>query len=414
MRTAIIHIGTEKTGTTTVQAFLELNRDRLPGLGFAFPRSSGTHKSQNLVICALPDGKGEDILLSNGLDAAEKRARHQAETPRRLAEELQALPPHVHTVIFSDEHCHSRLTQESDVARLRGLLAPFFDRLKVFVYLRRQDQLATSLYSTSVRCGETRAAVLPPVDAASPYFNYQLLLERWAAVFSESMVAPRLFDRRAFVAGDLIEDFATACGLSGTHRLERPADRNEEIAATAQEFLRHLNMRAPWTADGTGTAGRRLLEGLAVSELKGAGRRPPRDAAIRFAALFDRSNEEVRRRWFPARSSLFGDDFSMYPEHEAEDFGFADAVDVSGAIMAALAAEVAFGRGRLAQDRKDWAEAEANLRGALELDPSHAGARRMLEKLAPKRAAVGRPTLLGRIARATGSAARTTMRSLAR
>jgi hypothetical protein len=389
MRTAILHIGTEKTGTTTIQAFLEQNRDRLPSLGFVYPSSCGVQKSQNLLFHSMPEERCEDIHLAAGLETIERRARFKEEFRRAFAAEMEGLPDGVRTVIFSDEHCHSRLTDKRDIARLHGLLAPFFDELRVIVYLRRQDQLATSLYSTVVRGGETREAVLPAVDSASNYYNYQLLLERWAEVFSEGMVSPRVFDRKTFVGGDLVQDFAAACGLGDTRRLERPADRNEGITAAAQEFLRHLNLLDPPSADGTRAADRVLLEELIFRKLTGAGRRPSRDAAIRFRSLFDESNERVRQRWFPRRSSLFDDDFSMYPVDEEGGSGFGDAVVVSTVIIRALEAELAFRCGWIARMKKDRKGAEVSLRAALALDPDHEGARRMLEKVAKRTPARG-------------------------
>ena len=58
------------------------------------------------------------------------------------------------TAIFCSEHCHSRLTSPSEVDTLRDFLGGFFDDVRVGVYLRRQDQVALSLYSTRLKSGD--------------------------------------------------------------------------------------------------------------------------------------------------------------------------------------------------------------------------------------------------------------------
>ena len=41
MRRVLIHIGTEKTGTTTIQEFLHINREKLYSKGIVFLKSPG-------------------------------------------------------------------------------------------------------------------------------------------------------------------------------------------------------------------------------------------------------------------------------------------------------------------------------------------------------------------------------------
>lgn len=41
MKTFTLHIGTEKTGTTTLQSFLSKNRDALSKQGIIYPKSPG-------------------------------------------------------------------------------------------------------------------------------------------------------------------------------------------------------------------------------------------------------------------------------------------------------------------------------------------------------------------------------------
>ena len=52
----IVHIGAEKTGTTTIQELLYLNREALRGLGYAYLNSPGRSDSRNIAtLCTDQD-----------------------------------------------------------------------------------------------------------------------------------------------------------------------------------------------------------------------------------------------------------------------------------------------------------------------------------------------------------------------
>jgi len=50
MKKAILHIGTEKTGTTSIQLYLYENRARLARQGYLFPETCDYLSSRKLVV----------------------------------------------------------------------------------------------------------------------------------------------------------------------------------------------------------------------------------------------------------------------------------------------------------------------------------------------------------------------------
>lgn len=52
MKTIYLHIGIEKTGTTTIQKFLHLNRENLTKFDFAYTKSTGLQNNRKLVSAA--------------------------------------------------------------------------------------------------------------------------------------------------------------------------------------------------------------------------------------------------------------------------------------------------------------------------------------------------------------------------
>ena len=119
-------------------------------------------------------------------------------------------------MVYSSEHFHSRVRQRHEIVRLYDRLAPLYDRIRILVYLRRQDALALSAYNTALQAGETRALTLSRITATTPYYDYLSLLQRWAEVFGEDALEVRLFDKAHLVSGDVVADCCEVVGCRGS------------------------------------------------------------------------------------------------------------------------------------------------------------------------------------------------------
>jgi uncharacterized small protein (DUF1192 family) len=403
LRRAILHIGTEKTGTTTLQHFLATNRAALAARGWVYPRFCGEKNHTGLAAYALDDARRDPIAEPFGVHCAEDVEPFRARMRAAAAAELDGAPG----AIFCSEHCHSRLTDASEVARLRDFLGGFFDEVRVCVYLRRQDQVALSLYSTRLKSGAESDRLLPTPDPEDRYYNYARVLALWEEGFGAGNLHVRLFDRRALVGGDVVTDFLDLWGLGPAGDYVAVSDRNASIRPAAQEFLRHVNRHLAPIGGRPIEAVRGPLVARIEAAFEGPGARPSRAEAEAFYAAFRASNEAVRAARFPDRDRLFDEDFSAYPE-EADDRGLSlDAfAEVAARIhMAAqeeicrLEAEVALREARLLWSRDQRPAAIASLRRALSWRPRHAEAHRTLgeyllrenrveDALVPARAAV--------------------------
>ena len=172
----ILHIGTEKTGTTSIQHALAHDRDALAARGFLFPQLFGSENHMEIAVYAADDGQQMELRLHE-LDKAKcDLPEYRARLRQKLADEVADSA--CHTMIISNEHCHSRLLTPSAIQRLKDLLTPFCPNIEVQVYLRRQDQLAVSLHSTRLKLGG-EGPIFPDTAPALPlYFALDKLLPR--------------------------------------------------------------------------------------------------------------------------------------------------------------------------------------------------------------------------------------------
>ncbi len=318
-----VHIGTEKTGTTTIQELLFANRQRLASERVGVLTSPGRANNRGAATYCMAAGRIDDHGVSNGFADPTRREKWRSRLRAALTRELRGLTGKVERVILTSEHFHSRLIDEAEVRTLLELVGPHFDRIDVLVYLRRQDRLAVSSYSTLLTSGGRRNEILPPgTSDRTHFFDYLGLVERWSNVFGRDRLTIRPFDRTEWVAGRLIDDFLHHAGIGvAPSELSLPANRNESVSAHARPILLRFNRHFPSVLETGPNPHAAKLRWFLVRRLRDAYPGPPqlptRDEARAFAELFRDRNRELAEKYFDGRP-LFDDDFSDYPEQSDE------------------------------------------------------------------------------------------------
>ncbi len=240
--------------------------------------------------------------------------------------EMKSLPANVGRVIVSAERCSIHLFTDAQIERLHALLAPYFDSIRVILYLRRQDSHAASRYSQLLRGGMLRAPSLHNQEERyGEAYEYPALLRRWAHGFGRENITARIFQRDTLLEGDVVHDFFSVCGIDRSFAVARDkTEFNPPINLQGQALLLAIgralqNPRTSGLQDGGGQTGGdekiwREITTLVTKLYPGQGWRPSRAEAAAFMEQYAESNEIVRREWFPERVALFDLDFSALPE----------------------------------------------------------------------------------------------------
>ena len=239
----ILHIGTEKTGTTTIQEFLHRNKAGLGEQGILVPISADAPKSSNhrkLAVYGCNDSNKDDGRVSLGIVSMPK---FRATFERDFLEECSKSG--CDTLILSGEHCSSRLQSEEEVRRLKSLLDKV-GQTTILLYLRRQEEMWRSWYSTAVSLGSHENFSAPSPLLRGKLLDYQALCRRWAKVFGASAIRVRVFSESEFVDQDLLHDFEFASGLKfNWQTVFIPPARNTSIRMKLLKFLRRFNVYLP-------------------------------------------------------------------------------------------------------------------------------------------------------------------------
>ena len=305
----ILHIGTEKTGTSTIQAFLSRNRAVLRPAGVLAPRLMHRPRAVRLAACCdVPPWPLAGRHFAVDSQAALEDLR--GETLKRLDARLADRP--YSRVVISNEHFHSLVRSPAQLDWLQEVVSSRFDGVRVVVYFRRQDRLAVSRWSTSLRAGFVSKDPFQFGPGVHHYFSHLGVYRLWSEVFGRDRMTVRLFERERFAGGNVLDDFLDAAGLPRGLAYQPAPVINEALSADAAAVLTEFNTRIIAGRLELSDRDRRATTGLVAARYPGPPRLPLRAHAETFYLGFAEENAALQEEL--GLSSWFDDDFSMYPE----------------------------------------------------------------------------------------------------
>ena len=317
----ILHIGTEKTGSTAIQNFLHHNRKRLVERGIVPGCAIDPIFGRNNLALALAsvDAPGTSIQKFRQAPFTEYRERVKT-IIRRMPEVLD----NSSTIVFSAEHLSSQLIHEAEIESLKTLFGPEFE-FEIACYLRPQHELLLGAQAEAIKGGRRNNLQFNDPRLSDPdrrygpiYYNYDQMLILWESVFGLENIVVAPFEKETLDGADVVSDFLTRVLKTdiGLKRVgcEQPA--NHRLSAEALFVLAKLNERDNENA----------TENLdLVSKLDDGSRSVLIDPKVlqAFLASFDAPNRNVALRYLGRenlfnRKSIEGDYFDLSDHHQIE------------------------------------------------------------------------------------------------
>jgi len=302
-----LHIGTEKTGTTSIQLFFSDNRTLLAEKGYYYLESLGLPHNKFLPLAAINLSRRYGLTKKLKLITDDELLEFQKNIQLRLKNEVEKLP-HYAKVICSSEHIQSRLTTVEEIERLKIILNEVgLDDITVIVYFRNPSKTANSLFSTSIKGGETLRNVPPPTEEYYENIcNHKKTVEKFASVFSKEKIVIRLFRKDKFKNHSLIHDISSIIGIdSYLDELTIPEHQNKALSLLGLMILRNLNEKIPiYNSDGVNNQRNDLVNIITeyFSEPKFV---MDKELYQAYDSYFAQSNQWIRENYFPEEEELF-------------------------------------------------------------------------------------------------------------
>ena len=334
-----LHIGAEKTGSTTLQNFLKTNRNDLLSNGVAYTKSLGDGTSGNIGLCLLSFSSDElkdrvSHFLHNLNSEGFSTARMQQTLKKKLKNELLGMTKNndIRKLIFSSEHVHGFIHEIDGLERLKFFLNGLgVHTIKIVVYLRNPADFVQSLYSTAVRFGHVWSSPPSPDsdERLRTICNHKATIERFQKVFGNDAVIPRIFQRDKLKGGDIVTDFFHIIGEPLRSCYKVVDSRNESLSYTGVSLLDELNKKYPRKIKNIPNFGRYKLIDYFEKYLSGR-YEISQELRSEYDAYFKESNEWVQKHFFPEEDFLFK--FSEKTMHNSQDINLQEITELVEAL----------------------------------------------------------------------------------
>lgn len=226
-----IHIGTQKTGSSSIQHALAGNERILNTKSFHYVRAGrGRFRKRRIhhnPIAAAIKGKADAKILAS------------------LTRELKKAN-HAHLIISGE------LLSQIGIAQPLADLIPanLRDETKIIAYLRRPDLYVESLYKQRVKSGDINPSPGAFLERKLDGLMHESVLTEYAMAFGNQNVIIKPYDRKALLNGDGVDDFFSTIDFPWISEIERPArDANTSFSAAFSEIsgiaVRKLSVDSP-------------------------------------------------------------------------------------------------------------------------------------------------------------------------
>lgn len=327
MKTLYLHIGTSKTGTTTIQTYCGINREQLKSKGVLFPIMPYHYDR-------ITENRNGHFLYAT---IYENGVRNKEKEKQVLKQELDYI------VDCFKDYDNVLLSEESiwwaTATRRKGLWKYLQEhsqqnnyQVKIIVYLRRQDQFMMSRYNQIIKTdtgGGTQRFYEYFKDMNGKYkcvMNYRQRLDYMAKFFPKENIVVKRFDRSYFYNGDLNADFLHILGVEIDDTFaELPKDENLGISVQSGELKRVLNRLGTMTF----AENQKLLQMLNECEVL----LPKREVSImttehieKFMKKFIDDNESIAVDYIGDGKPMFNYDYKQKPVWSYEDKNYHEEV----------------------------------------------------------------------------------------
>lgn len=231
-RSCYIHVGPHKTGTTSIQWFLQENSAELLAHGYFVPESETKRGAHHALAEALA-----------GLDVGEHREPLVARSIQAIAE--TSAP----AIIISSEALEGLFGDRQTV----GIFFKRIDELnlqpKIVLFPRNQPQWINSSYASTVKSFRRSDSFESGAYgfAESPQARFSRWIEL-AETYRAELIA-RPFNKETRIRG-VIPEFLQSIGITASHFRDRAVRRNEAVGpftvSVAREVLRSIGKEMTW------------------------------------------------------------------------------------------------------------------------------------------------------------------------
>ena len=226
----IIHVGTPKTGTTSLQTYFDKKQSKLRGKGILYP-----HNIRSIDNLSAPKHQWLEKNLTGS------HWHHLLENFKNIIAQVQ---DNTHTIILSSEGIYNYWWDFPDESKeTLSVIAKHFN-IDIWVWFREPLAFIESYYKQCIRNPQVKSnpcygkdlsfAEMLDIEWFSQHLNYQGFVSECEALFGENSISVFKYE------GDVVEEAMRKLGLAMAHDHAKPR-KNRSLNSVAVALLRTIN-----------------------------------------------------------------------------------------------------------------------------------------------------------------------------
>ncbi|MDA7426650.1 glycosyltransferase family 2 protein [Thalassococcus lentus] len=248
-----LHIGPDGATSDRLQRVLDAKRDQMLQKGVLYARSPGARNHTRLFMAVTDPENVDSLRFNRGFISTEKQQVLREDVLRSLTSEVERHSPDV--LILSSHQLGCTLVSRSELERLRALLLPLSDDIRIVAHLDDPARMLVRRYSAQLIEGRSRDLSLElglsagsfwdaalntrphsdpqggqfgEVQGACFWLDFKRLQDEWEAVFGEGSVSFRSFDidrlYGVFATEEICESFDLDFTIGKAEAEDAPAE----------------------------------------------------------------------------------------------------------------------------------------------------------------------------------------------
>lgn len=262
-----LHIGPQHVGAPRLQQVLDDKRGQLRDKGVLVPRGPGNRNHTRLFMAVTDPDHIDPLRFNRGFITEQKQRDLRDMLAETLAREVADTQPDA--LILSAAQLGASLHRRSELERLRELLAPLSEDIRVIAHVDEPARLLARVYAGQVMEGRAaplgrdlalagggdwwqaaldaapqiapRAGQFVQTQAPPFWLDFAALVRFWESVFGPGSVALRPYDAARFASVEITEEIRDAFGIGRTIGKVEPAGLPAEPSAAWLARARQLN-----------------------------------------------------------------------------------------------------------------------------------------------------------------------------
>jgi hypothetical protein len=238
-RELIIHIGTFKTGSTSIQKTLFASSQYLKKKEIFYSTKFSSSHSDSIIPIVKENANEFELLKRKGIITPGKLESYIQKCKEEWIEELELIYANSYESCIISGEGIARLTV-SELRKLKEFLSKYFDRIKIIGYFLEPNSFFTRMIQQRIKGGTGSLNNIDRIIDNS--YKYKNIIENFSGVFGENNIIVRPFKKESFYNGDLVQDFFYSLNFTNIDYNEIKYIRsNKSLGLWSVILLSHYN-----------------------------------------------------------------------------------------------------------------------------------------------------------------------------